>query len=321
MNSPLFSIIIPAYNSEKTIRKCLDSVVSQTVRDFEVIVVNDGSTDGTQEICEWYEATYSCIKLLNKSNGGVSSARNAGLDLASGSWITFVDSDDWVYPHWLKNFVDAFKEDVDLLVQGFESTTPLSEDIHKANGIAHCGGIMEVVERLWYNDVLGYLWCKAFKNSIIKENDMSFNESFNYHEDEDFILRYSLLCSNATAVESPGYFYYVPHWNKYDIHNRYDLFKSKWISVKKLFKSDSKRIVSSYMNDYVYNALVEIGVSKHILKRRELILDLRRSLRKSLLKSQIYVITKIIIWFDFTGILSVLIVSLHLKVNESRFHA
>ncbi len=136
MNSPLFSIIIPAYNSEKTIRKCLDSVVSQTVRDFEVIVVNDGSTDGTQEICEWYEATYSCIKLLNKSNGGVSSARNAGLDLASGFWITFVDSDDWVYPHWLKNFVDAFKEDVQHRT-GYHHTDEEPEDFLLPGGKIH----------------------------------------------------------------------------------------------------------------------------------------------------------------------------------------
>ena len=92
----LISIIIPVYNVEKYLSKCVESILAQGVEDFELLLVNDGSKDSSLAICNSYAERDSRIKVLNKPNGGVSSARNLGLDNATGEWVTFVDSDDWL---------------------------------------------------------------------------------------------------------------------------------------------------------------------------------------------------------------------------------
>ena len=95
MSNPAISVIVPGYNAETTICHCVDSVLSQTFTDFECLLINDGSKDKSGEICEEYTAGDSRIRVFHKENGGVSSARNLGLDNATGEWIAFVDSDDW----------------------------------------------------------------------------------------------------------------------------------------------------------------------------------------------------------------------------------
>ena len=91
-----FSLIVPVYNSEKTISRCVDSIIKQSFSDYELILVNDGSKDKSLELCEEYERKYKNIRVINKENGGASSARNAGLDVAEGDYILFSDSDDYV---------------------------------------------------------------------------------------------------------------------------------------------------------------------------------------------------------------------------------
>ena len=93
---PKISVIVPVYNVEKYLRKCIESILNQTFREFELILVDDGSTDSSGKICDEYALKDSRIKVIHKENGGASSARNAGLDVAKGEYIGFVDSDDWI---------------------------------------------------------------------------------------------------------------------------------------------------------------------------------------------------------------------------------
>jgi glycosyltransferase involved in cell wall biosynthesis len=118
---PLITIILPCYNSELTVARCIESILHQTYTNFELLVINDGSTDLTEEIVNACCADDERVKIFSKDNGGVSSARNVGLDNAIGEWVTFVDSDDFVTPHWLDNFVGLISPDVDLVGQGFQT--------------------------------------------------------------------------------------------------------------------------------------------------------------------------------------------------------
>ncbi len=102
---PLISVIMPVYNAESTLRRAVDSILRQTFTDFELILVNDGSKDSSLSICKEYAQANKNIKVIDKPNGGASSARNAALDVVLGEWITFCDSDDFVDPDWLENFV------------------------------------------------------------------------------------------------------------------------------------------------------------------------------------------------------------------------
>ena len=103
---PQVSIIIPVYNSENTLRRCLNSVLAQTFTDFECLLVDDGSTDDSGRICDEYAEKDKRFRVFHKENGGVSSARNVGLDNASGEWITFVDSDDWIEGSFLDSLLN-----------------------------------------------------------------------------------------------------------------------------------------------------------------------------------------------------------------------
>ena len=98
----MITVIVPIYNSSSFLDKCISSVLSQSYADFELLLINDGSTDNSGEICDSYAQKDSRVRVIHKINGGVSSARNIGLDEAKGEWITFVDSDDWVHEDFCK---------------------------------------------------------------------------------------------------------------------------------------------------------------------------------------------------------------------------
>lgn len=109
-NTEKISIIIPIYNTGKYLKRCVDSVLAQTYQNIEVILVNDGSTDESSNICEWYKKQDKRVKVIHKKNGGVSSARNAGLENATGDYIGFVDSDDWVNKEMYEILLKAIKD-------------------------------------------------------------------------------------------------------------------------------------------------------------------------------------------------------------------
>ena len=112
-NGPLISVIVPVYDVEKYLSKCLDSLLAQTWRNLEIIVVDDGSPDGSWDIMQDYAARDSRVRIFRKKNGGVSAARNFGMDAAEGEYLGFVDPDDWVSPHYLEWMAEAMQDSVE----------------------------------------------------------------------------------------------------------------------------------------------------------------------------------------------------------------
>ena len=131
----LISIIIPAYNVEKYISKCLESIIKQTYSNIEIILVDDGSTDKTSEICDEYEKKDDRIKVIHTENRGVSEARNKGLENVKGNWITFVDSDDWIEEDFCEVLLKKIKDyDADIALCGYKRVTENSCEIIKTSG-------------------------------------------------------------------------------------------------------------------------------------------------------------------------------------------
>lgn len=112
----LISVIVPVYNAEKYISKCIDSILSQTFKDFELILINDGSTDNSDLICGKYASIDNRVKVFHKQNGGAGSARNLGVQKAVGDWIMFVDADDWIEPECLDICSKYISRNIDLIV-------------------------------------------------------------------------------------------------------------------------------------------------------------------------------------------------------------
>lgn len=183
----LFSIIIPVYNAEHVLERCVNSVLNQTVEDFELLLIDDGSTDSSGVICDRFAEKDQRVRVFHKKNGGVSSARNIGLDNVIGKYIVFVDSDDYIDIEYLEHFeVDRFNHDI--LITGYYVENELSELI--------CSRQFDVKEYQTREDfcdayVIGrfnYVWGKAIKREVIIQSNAKFDETISLSEDTLFVI-------------------------------------------------------------------------------------------------------------------------------------
>jgi glycosyltransferase EpsH len=219
--NPMISVIIAAYNSEKYLEKCLDSIFNQTYKDFEVIIVNDGSADRTQQICEYYAAEHDNLILINQENGGVATARNSALKVCKGEYITFSDSDDYVEQKWIQKFMDTIKEDkeCDLVVGGitvnYENSTNC---VQIQNGRYINNEIINAFLTLKERHIEGFLFNKLYKKSIIEDHSIRFE--YILKEDYLFNLKYLYYVSSIVTVSSSCY-HYVQHRGQSLISKRY----------------------------------------------------------------------------------------------------
>lgn len=202
-----FSIIIPIYNAEKTLRKCLDSICEQTFENYEVILIDDGSTDQSLSICQRYEIQNKKFRVHHQNNAGPSAARNAGLDKAEGKWICFVDSDDCIDASYLQDIWDVAQNyDADIVFIGHNK---VNESGMKEAFLP--GEVMETNIKtalaLSEHDMFGYTWIKAFCRDSIKE--IRFDASLNLFEDEVFTCQVLPNCRHIGVVNKPIYNYNV----------------------------------------------------------------------------------------------------------------
>ena len=207
MCKDLISVIIPVYNVEKYLDKCLDSLVNQTYKDLEIILVDDGSPDNCPAMCDGWAKKDNRIKVVHKENGGLSSARNAGLDIALGEFVAFVDSDDWVD---LNTFEAAYKMislgNYDLsifsLLPEYGTETEqyiIRYDTNYCDRKELFGLILDA------DYVCGYVCNKMFKRTLI--GDLRFDESLLSCEDIDFCTKYASKCENAVYTTAKFYHY------------------------------------------------------------------------------------------------------------------
>lgn len=265
MSDTLISIIVPVYNSEKSLHKCIDSILCQTYKSIELLLINDGSKDHSGEICEEYANKDSRVRVFHKENGGVSSARNVGLDNARGEWITFCDSDDTVMPEWIENFSELYIGNA-LVVQGF---SPSIEDKFKSGGKFRSGvlSVGSALSYLYECSALGYVWNKLFLRSIIIKNHVRFCPEVTFREDELFTLQYCENIAEVAFSSKQGYNYRVPNFVvKYQDSNMFDIYCRQYAAAQKILWSDGdilneelfKCVTSSlfdlYKDNLVYDA-------------------------------------------------------------------
>lgn len=210
-NRGLISVIVPVYNVEKYLRECIDSVLRQTYTNFELILVDDGSKDLSKNICEEYARNDSRIKVLEKENGGASSARNLGMTVAEGEYIYFLDSDDWIVEEAFEKlleiiessdaevvFFDAYSIDEDT---GKVATTHYS---HKKAYQSNSG--YQLMEELIVNkDFHVAPWLFFLKKDLLDRTKLKFEEGIIY---EDMIFTYKLFCEAQNVMYLPEYLYY-----------------------------------------------------------------------------------------------------------------
>lgn len=205
---PVVSIIVPVYNAEKYLHRCIDSILVQTCMDWELLLIDDGSKDRSGDICDEYAAKDSRIRVFHKENGGVSSARNLGLNHAQGEWVTFVDSDDWIKPLYLGHLI-VYAHTVDLVIayatvfrennkEGVEEKYP-EHDITTENFSL----LFEENAMSWHTSP----WSKLYKRKIIETYRLRFEEDVHIGEDAIFLYSYMLQANEIKIVCYTDYCY------------------------------------------------------------------------------------------------------------------
>ena len=205
------SIIVPIYNTSQYLPECIDSILNQTYQNFEVILINNGSTDNSGEICDKYAETDSRIKVIHKKNGGQSSARNMGLDIASGEYITFVDSDDMLSLNTLSSNMYLLNNNNNIDILQY----PISKNIKSLSNSNHSTKFEVVIERTeslyqaWLQNktITNYVCNKIFKRNIF--NNLRFKEGI-YYEDRHLMCDILAKC-NKLAISYNGCYFYRTH--------------------------------------------------------------------------------------------------------------
>ena len=289
-HKPKISVIIPVYNVEKYLRQCLESIIEQTFRDFEVVLIDDGSKDSSGLICEEYTIKDSRFKTIHKENGGVSSARNEGIKASQGEWLYFCDSDDVVNKDGLRIFFENIskEKDIDLVVASF--------DIVKDNKIQQKSRIQEDVyfQPVDYAKILftsynreyqGYLWCKLFKAEIIKRNNLFFDTKVFYNEDRLFITEYLTKTErNVLYTPMPVYKYLIREtgaMNSFDTklgYKKYQTDLEAFCKIKKYALIWEKKGISKVIDNKILRSFKQnkVLINKYSESPKEEIKELHR---------------------------------------------
>ena len=235
------SVIVPIYKAEKYLEACLKSIAEQTVfNKIQLILVDDGSPDSCGRICDEFAGKHPNTTVIHKENGGVSSARNAGLDIAQGEYIGFVDADDMVAPDYYEKLLSTIKSSkCDMAFGGFtlifRGEHRLCEPWHETGATA---AVTDFAERVLTDGSQNSVWSKLFKASVIKENGIYFPLGVKIGEDKIFVVDYLRFCKTVVCTGDNGYYYTdigssAMHSDKImeELLSVYDLETEKFVSL------------------------------------------------------------------------------------------
>lgn len=263
------SIIVPIYNVEKYIERCIKSLISQTYRDIEILLINDGSLDDSKNICERYEKIDKRIKLYNKENGGLSDARNYGLKRATGEYILFVDSDDYIESDAVEVLIAEMQKDNLDIVAGNAVLEADGEDkkyldITKHDDNKVTNGLEYYVSSIETDCFQASPWVYMYKSEIILKNNLFFEKGI-LHEDEEWTPRIMIKVKRVKYINFVFYHYTVSRENsimnsKDKTKNMVDLFNT-YKKLEKIFnETEASKEQHKKMNDYLCRGYINACV-------------------------------------------------------------
>lgn len=288
------SVIVPIYNAEKLIRRALDSIKNQSMSDFEVLMVNDGSTDGSADICNYYAYTDNRFKLISKENEGVSAARQTGLDFAQGEYVIHVDADDWVEHLMLEHLYNkAKKENADMVISDFFVNKGINQTLIKQCP-SDCNSNSHIISDL-FKVLHGSCWNKLVKRDCYYKYGIKFPQGLNYCE--DLLTNVQLLLSPIKVCYLNEAFYHYDYSSSENSITRN--YNNKTLDQRKLFVSLLTNILLKESDEVKYAKLSvkTEAYHSHVIDNETL---------KNLYPEIVTIINgkpieKIIYWFAFNG--------------------
>lgn len=317
---PKISIIVPIYNAQGTLHRTIDSILGQSFADFEILLIDDGSIDGSGHIIDFYSSNDSRVKGFHKKRGGVSSARNMGIDNATGDWVAFCDADDWVYTDWLKAYTENLQPEVDLLIQGCEIEWVGAERSCKREGVSACGKIKDILTLIACNNSFGCVWSCLFSREIIMRWGLRFDERFICIEDVEFTLKYATHCKLGYCINAVGYHYYMPSNfdEKFSYHGwELPLVVSLYDSICHICENDYKSILYDRISDRVLSSLL-VAFQNNDADRYVKLETIRKMMGRGILYTRFFWPSKWIVFLDLTYLISPLVLSMHANLKNKR---
>ena len=263
--TPLVSIIVPVYNASRYIDRMINSVLKQTYSNIELILVDDGSTDNSFQICSKYSIADNRVRVFSQQNSGPSAARNLGINKAHGEYLNFIDSDDWVEPDYIESFkIDGQNHSADIVFCGIlkdygkGNTEILELPVLKAEGKPD---IAEFVYKIHKASMLGWVCNKMYKTAIIREHHLQYDIHINIREDQLFTLSFMLYIQKAVSENFCKYHYVVHNDSLMNRKKNYIAYQqvAKLILLNFLELNGSKEMQVYVHNSYLKEYLVGIG--------------------------------------------------------------
>lgn len=237
MEAPLISVIVPVYKVEKYLDRCVQSIADQTYRNLEIILVDDGSPDNCGAMCDTWAEKDSRIRVIHKENGGLSDARNAGLEVATGEYISFVDSDDWLDLQFLQILYDlAIQTDADLAECDFMKTCGSAPMKPFTGEITVCTAEEAMVEHIRNSMFKQVVWNKLYRREVIR---VMF-EKGKYHEDEFWTYQIIAGCKKLAHIDRVLYFYF----------QRADSIMGEGYSIKRIDAVEAKLLRNEFVKKH-----------------------------------------------------------------------
>lgn len=305
------SIIVPIYKVEDYINCCIDSLLAQSYKNIEIILVNDGSPDLCPSICEEYARKNQKIRYITKTNGGLSSARNAGIEVATGSYITFVDSDDWIHPEFVELLVDAIERTgSDISICGY-CTAKSETDIRTNDYNMYLKELSnyDFIDAALYGEGFSVsAWGKLYKSRFF--DNLRYCEGILY-EDLELFPDIAKSVDKAVFISKPLYYYRIRPESI--INSKFSIRKYDYVKMalkckrelRDIFKGDAldTKITKAYID-----LAIDIGVTKDLAERKllkECIKNARKNQIKNLFNKRIEKKYRIFIVFNMFGIYQV----------------
>lgn len=259
MKDIVISIIVPIYNIEQYVKKCIDSILQQTYKNLEIILVDDGSSDACYTICDKYAEKDSRIKVIHKKNGGLVSARKAGANIASGKWVINVDGDDWIEKDYIQKYVSAIEKEESDIIWSLSYTRDY-------NGISYICGKKQSIDlekkekqielaeksigRYGYRDDLSYYLCtKCIKREYYKNAQLSLDDKISYAEDFACVIRCLAQTDHVQFIDNSGYHYVQNEKSISHVKSKSDLEKLN------LMREDTLNFLKN-KNNYEYTSII-----------------------------------------------------------------
>lgn len=292
-----FSIIVPIYNVEEYIDKCVSSLLNQTYKNIEIILVDDGSPDGCPEKCDQYALQDNRIKVIHKKNGGLSDARNAGLRIAKGDYIIFVDADDYIEHDACERLI-PFTEKMPQIIVADAKVEGRNEDLTHIRADAMMSGEQYLLEAYRVNKAPMAAWLNIYNRKYLLENDLWFKKGI-LHEDDQFTPR-ALLKAEKVVVSNQLFYHYIIRENsittRKDKRKNADDFYATCCELELIYKQISNKELKKYLLNSLADKYLSLFQSGALYRygsaylHKDLVVR-NAKMKKTIIKSALYFIS------------------------------